>query len=156
MKRAFLCLSLSGLLGGCAVHAPDAQKDSWFHTVPSGTSSFSEKSELPAALYFEVAASRLGTAEYWLERDAAIQLRPDSTRYFGQWAFLCPLGTAPYLVRAVYENGGTGAFSLFQGGGALLIQHASLGAANGIHRTALVVCLRERPTEVFHVLYGAL
>lgn len=102
-------------------------------------------------IFFEVAASKEGTAEYWLkDRDVRSQTNAD-VKFFGQRNFGCAAPKELYLVRAEYENGGTGSFMLTRYGSNLLVAHGSLGPASGVRRSALIVCLDFRPTAVSEI-----
>src|SRR4051794_27255824 len=65
--------------------------------------------EIDEADIFEVVASMNDVA---VERDLKDlvfkRLTPDEARWFTGHYYNCPNGKAPYLVRAVYGNGGTG------------------------------------------------
>jgi hypothetical protein len=59
-------------------------------------------------------------------------------------------GKSTFLVRAVYLNAGTGAFSLYLQSNKLFVTHGSLGRnAVPMKRQALVVFLPKQPDEVF-------
>jgi hypothetical protein len=50
-------------------------------------------------------------------------------------------------VRAVFENGGTGKFSVYRNGSAVIVHHGSLGGPGGTFSFAVVVNLGFEPTE---------
>jgi hypothetical protein len=130
------------------------QANSWFHPLPQDMNSASKTVQIPEERFFEVTASKEATAEYWLTEKTYISQTSKDFDFFGQHNFHCPSSTKPYLVRAVYENGGTGHFNVERRGSALLISHMSLGGASKMFRTALMVCLDFQPTEVYHEIGG--
>jgi len=97
-------------------------------------------------------------AEAQLAAMSARSINISDIEYYGVPSFKCGESTLPYLVRAIYENGSTGLFELTTYGTTLSIVHSSLGKPNGMHRTALVVCLPSKvaPTAVYHSLGGAI
>lgn len=147
-----ICLSS---VAACATTS-DADRDSWAQGARGNLSEAGPEEPIPDERFFEISASKLDTAEYWLEDKPFLALDKEGISYFGQHNFACPAGTAPYLIRAVYENGGTGGFSIIRHGTTLLVRHYSLGRASKMRRTGLVACLDFKPTEIFHALGGAL
>ena len=105
---------------------------------------------------FEVPTSRFSGAEVMLGKEPAIPLEEGALRSLSAGHFQCIYPEKPYLVRAVYENGSTGAFLAERLDDALWVAHASLGRATGSHRSALLVCLSFKPTRVFVSTSGAL
>src|SRR5262249_35921684 len=98
------------------------------------------------------------TAERRLSERGVQGLSADEARDFGQSSFVCPSFTQPFLVRALYVNGASGHFSvhkLDKLGSNLLVSHESLGEPSGMLRTALVVCLAVKPSEIFPSVVGA-
>ncbi len=130
--------------------------DAWYNPAPEGLLRATPHAELPAARFFEVAASRLDAAESDLASQPLLAQVAATLDYWGQRNFACPAASHPYLVRALYQNGGTGAFSVARYGNALLVAHGALGAPSVMRRTALVVCLDFEPAHVYHGLSGAL
>ncbi len=149
-----LALAACVLSVGACTSMSGANDDPWVHAARGNLSEAGPSESIPDERFDEVSASKLGTAEYWLEDKQFLAL--DDARWFGQRNFACPGGTQPYLIRAVYRNGGTGSFSIIRHGTTLLVRHYSLGRANPMQRTGLVVCLDFKPTEIFHSLGGAL
>lgn len=106
--------------------------------------------------YFEVPASRLATAKYWLSRTTHSLQQPSVAAYFGRKDFQCRPGTDPYLIRAAYRHGGTGRFGVAWNGKAVLVTHGSLGPGDHSHPSALVVCLPGAPEAVYSRVWSAL
>lgn len=125
----------------------------WLAPPPSPRS---EWVELPSDSFFEVASSKHDAAMYRL-LDPAIPLDGEnSVAYFGNGKFECTESRKPYLVRAPYTNGATGGFKLFLWGKSLIVEHGSLGGGTELEHSALVVCLTEKPDEVYSSISSAL
>lgn len=133
-----------------------APSKAWLDPVPTSAGSWRDWAEIPSDIFFEVPASKLGTAEVWLADTALMAQEQSGLTYFGRPDFKCPVSTKPYLVRAAYINGGTGSFSLHWAGSALVVSHASLGPGGAPRKSALVACLSKTPAAVFSSLSGAL
>lgn len=133
-----------------------APSGAWLNQVPSSLGTWRDWTEIPAGYFFEVPASKLGAAEFELADVAFLPQEKSGVSYFDRADFECPASTKPYLVRAAYINGGTGNFSLYWAGSALVVSHASLGPGGTPNRSALVACLLQAPTTVFSALSGAL
>ena len=111
---------------------------------------------MPREYVFEVPVSLLDMAMQQLRTKPIVSLQSYDVDSFSRWHFSCPTATTPYLVRAVYENGGTGGYHLQQVDSSLWVGHASLGAASGKHRSALLTCLEFQPSQVFVTSTGAM
>jgi hypothetical protein len=127
-----------------------------FHSATSSIRSGSSTEDIPRESFFEVTASTEAMAESRLAEQAVVLLDRGVIRHYGQEKFQCLPSSQPYLARAVYQNGGSGDFSIKIAGSALVVGYMSLGTPSSMHRSALVVCLRFQPTEVFHALGGAI
>lgn len=141
-------------LTGCASFG-NRKVDSWFNGVPSKF--YDESSGLPVSddQYYEISASRLAAAEYWLKDRPVVKLDAREAGSLGRPNFTCPKGMTPYLVRVIYDNSG-GTFSVVRVGTALWISEYSLGGGGAMQRTGFVVCLDFKPTAIYHSLGGAL
>ena len=133
-----------------------APSKAWLEPVPSSAGTWREWTEIPASSFFEVPASKLGTAEACLTDAAFLAQEQSGVTYFGRPDFKCPAATKPYLIRAAYINGGTGSFGLHWAGSVLVVSHAALGSGGAPSRTALVACLTQAPSAVISSLSGAL
>lgn len=131
-----------------------AAQEAWLNLPPQNMQSTAK--EIPREKFFEVVASKQAVAELDLSQESVIELQQNEASYYGQLTFQCPEPNKLYLVRAVYENGGTGAYSVKQSKNNLIVSHFSLGKASGPHRSALVVCLGFKPEKVFHEIGGAM
>lgn len=148
---------LANLLFAClAFPAIAAPSTAWLEQVPSSAGTWRDWKEVAPDSFFEVPASKLGTAEVWLANATFLAQEQSGVAYFGRPDFVCPAQTKPYLLRAAYINGGTGSFGLDWAGSMLVVSHASLGSGGAPSRTALVACLSQAPTAVFSSLSGAL
>lgn len=144
------------LLVFLAFPAATAPLKDWLEQAPSSAGTWRDWTEIATGYFFEVPASKLGTAEVWLADTAFLVQEQSGVTYFGRPDFKCPAPTKPYLVRAAYINGGTGSFSLHWAGSALVVSHAALGSGGVPNRSALVACLAQAPSAVFSSLSGAL
>jgi hypothetical protein len=159
MRSAVFLLVL--LLNGCSTtnsrfedSAPVAKP--WLERVPSSLSNWREWVELHEEAFFEVPASKLATAEYWLTDVSFKPLEQSGVTYFGRPEFKCPASTMPYLLRAGYVNGGTGDFSLAWAGTSIVVSHRALGRSGVPFQSALVACLANAPSDVYSSISGAL
>lgn len=96
----------------------------WLDPVPSSLGPPREWKAIPSDSFFEVPASKLATAEFWLA-NITILVQKNAV-YFGRPEFQCSASSTLYLVRAAYLNGGTGDFKLFWADSALVVSHVSL------------------------------
>lgn len=100
--------------------------------------------------FHEVASSLQPKAQNLLKQKSIVALSLAQAKTFTSGQFKQVKGKRPYLVRAVYLNKETGAFSVFLHGKKLVVSHNSLGrSAVPMKRQALVVYLSAQPTEVF-------
>ena len=152
--RAAIIGVLAVVVSACAT---EPRTEPWLNEASIDLQMEKTAEAISSDQYFEIPASKLDTAEVRLADEAILpEGEAGSARYFGHAEFQCAPPRQAHLVRAVYENGGTGVFELTRHGSVLLITHNSLGAASSVQRTALFACLDFTPTEVFHALRGAL
>jgi hypothetical protein len=128
----------------------------WLAPVPTSMSKVQDWKDVPGDAFFEVSASRLEVAEDRLDSSEALAQDANAAGYYGRSKFKCVAPSRLYLIRALYENGGTGAFQLRWSGSALLVEHMSLGAAGKPQRSALIACLDHAPAHVYSSISGAL
>jgi len=128
-----------------AGHRAWTRVDSWYRPPPEQWS----HGALPLTALHVVDAKRT-LAEAMLVNESA---RPPS---LAEASNLSQVNATPepsmtfYLVRAVYLNEATGSFYVSQKGSELKVHHGcSGGHAVPMKRTAVIVQLRESPTEVF-------
>lgn len=126
-----------------------ATANDWLRAPDAGSSSFAGSTELSGNAYSEVSASTLARALAMLADQPFVLLNQTSVADFSSGHFTCVFPQQPYLVRAVYQNEATGGFSVRIKDAALLVLHSSLGQPNEKQKTALVVCLRSAPTDLF-------
>jgi len=144
-----LTLLVPALLGA-------TEPDDWSHPIPDSARWENPAEKIPEAAFFEVVASKQRAAEHRLIDREARALSDNEVAYFGGRDFRCMEHRSPYLIRARYENGGTGNFTIERFGQHLLVSHGSLGEPSGVKRSALVVCLDFRPAHVYTQLSGAM
>ena len=109
--------------------------------------------DIPAVRVLEISASLADMASTLLADKAAVNIGND---YFPGVHFRCPGSTQTFLVRALYEHGSNGMFTVSRRGSALLVRHNALGAEADKHRSSLIVCLDFTPSEVFVDVHGAM
>jgi hypothetical protein len=134
--------------------ASAAEPSTWLSPAPSNL--VGPTKQIPDTAFFEVPVSKFDAAAAWLQDKAFISQRANGARYFGHADFVCSGGSKPYLVRALYENGGTGVFELAWVGDALIVQHESLGSEGTIMKSALFACLSKEPTQIYSAIGGAM
>ena len=145
-------IALAGLTLSLAASAADPP--AWLNRAPSNLSG--PIKQIPDTDFFEVPVSKFDTAAYWLQNKTFVRQDAHAAAYFDHAGFVCPGSGKPYLVRALYENGGTGAFELVWVGNALVVQHESLGPEGTILKSALLVCLSKEPTQIYSAIGGAM
>jgi hypothetical protein len=144
MKRLAHILVAAFVASACA-GAPE----SWLQAPPRSLGASHDWTEVSRSAVLEVSVSKLASAEADLANVPFVALAPSSVEYFSQAGFRCSLPDKPFLIRAAYMNGGTGAFTLYWAGTALVVAHDSLGPKRAVQRTALVACLARQPSRVF-------
>jgi hypothetical protein len=96
----------------CALSACQTRQPPWLEPTPAAAPGAPAPQPLRQDAFFEVPASKVAAAQFALREQAIIEL-PGAPARFGQPAFKCDAPSRIYLIRALYENGGTGAFSLY-------------------------------------------
>ena len=140
----------------CPALAAGTDDGSWLKEISWSQRAATPIQDIPAGAFVEVSASKEAAAESALKDKAVHGLTRSQMEYYGQEAFRCIEPREPYLVRAEYENGGTGTFMLKRYGSNLLVMHMSMGRPSGIHRSALVACLDFEPSDIFAEVGGAM
>lgn len=104
----------------------------------------------PVSAFFEVPASTLATAQYWLAKSAYVALKKPDLGIFGRPDFVCQGMTVPYLVRAQYITSGGSYFSLFWAPhDVLIVQNASLTTHGALQQSAVIACLSQPPSTIY-------
>ncbi|UYB52746.1 hypothetical protein OCJ37_01905 [Xanthomonas sp. AM6] len=132
------------------------QPESWLRAPATNINTAKIVKPVPRDYIFEVPVSLFDMAMEELRAKPIVPLQSYDVDSFSRWHFSCPRATSPYLVRAVYSNGGTGGYHLQQVDSSLWVGHASLGASSGEHRSALLACLDFQPSQVFVLSSGAI
>jgi len=141
------------LLSLGAAGADDGQ--AWIHPLPEGTPADAGH-DVPKDRVFEVVASKERAAVLGeLQTRRYVSLEDTEAQYYTGPYFKCGKDEKPYLVRAIYQNGGTGAYMVRLVSGALVVVHGSLGRPESMSPSALVVCLARAPLDVYNQLVGA-
>jgi len=155
----FAKLELVGALAAIAVLCSTnaiADADDWQNPESLDFSASPNTQKVAPSEFVEVVASKVEVAISRLKSSAAIAQSADAIAYFGRSGFGCVAPKTPYLVRAVYRNGGTGMFELTYNEFGLLVGHGELGSPSALKRTALIVCLDNQPLQVFTNTYGGI
>jgi hypothetical protein len=113
---------------------------------------------LPEDAFAEIPVSKFDYARSELAGQPVIALTPGAmVSFLGREGLLhCTGQSRPYLVRAVYMNGGTGRFSLSWSSDSLIVAHGSMGMGSQTKESALVACLSKAPVSVFSQVGSAL
>lgn len=127
----------------------------WLEDITLDARTSMPMTEIPNSDFFEVPASKELAAEAVLKDSPVIPKNNQDIKYYGQLNFSCEAPKTLYLVRAIYSNGGNGAFSIHRYGLNLLVIHNSLGSSSEEKHSALVVCLDFHPTSVFGEISSA-
>jgi hypothetical protein len=126
-------------------------KDSWYKTS-SASVGLSDEKQFVEVKFHEVTNSMQSKAQNLLKQKSIVPLSLAQAKTFTSGQFKQVKAKRPYLVRAVYLNKGTGAYSVFLRGKKLVVSHGSLGRSDvPMKRQALIVYLSALPTEVFVV-----
>src|ERR1700755_124274 len=91
-----------GLLA-LVLFAHQATYAAWLDQVPAATEAAQNPRELSPDAFFEVPASKLAAAEFYLSKEASVE-DPAAASYFGRPEFKCGPPSRVYLMRALYEN----------------------------------------------------
>jgi hypothetical protein len=131
------------------VLADDGAK--WIRIPPSNANQTNEDAGLIQEV-FEVVASKASAATTAdLGKSAIVSLTPGRAKYFTGEYYRCSAGKKPYLVRAVYGFGGSGAYRVRRVGQSLVVTHESIGEEATYSKSALIVNLDFEPKEVYVV-----
>jgi hypothetical protein len=150
MKRHACILAAIASITACT----DAKTTSWLHPPPKSLGTRYDRM-VDEAAYFEVPTSELASAEARLAEDSVVLLG-DASAFLGKKNAICESPASVYLVRAQFANGAGSRFNLYLVGTALVVSHFSLGGNTRLKRTALIVCLEQKPLEVLGVVGGAI
>ena len=113
--------------------------------------------ELPLTDVFEVSATKLPIAMTHDLKDVEfLALDVDRAKWYVGRHYAAFNGKRPYLVRAIFENGGTGRFTIYRNGDALIVHHGSLGRPHIKFPLALVVNLDFQPRRIYYFNTGAM
>jgi hypothetical protein len=139
MKQHLLLLFLASSFASAAPDFYDGRE--WIHR-PSGKFTWEDWTKLPETDIYEVVATKETAA---LIRELAdkkfVLITENTAKYYTGHYYRCPPGKKPYIVRAVYGQGGTGNYAVFKRGDELLVHHASLGSTTATHKSALIINL---------------
>lgn len=125
----------------------------WLKPPPENEFPDDATHDLDESDFYEVVTSKNDTAIVRdLKDQSFVKITPQIATYFTGHYFECPQRKTPYLIRAVFGNGGTGRYVVKRMGRRLLVLHGSLGnyVAN---KSALVVNLDFVPEAIFTELH---
>lgn len=126
-----------------------AARDKWITELPEHCLHNLNMPRISDVDLMEVPKSRFYVAENRLENSEYIDLHEMLARYYLGDFYSKPESKTPFLVRAVYSNGGTGKFNAYWCGNDLVIGHSSLGKSWREERSVLVINLAKKPEKVF-------
>lgn len=145
-------------LTGCSLHTAEPvtgsmcyvteSSDPWIVRPPIDDYKEFHRQKISEKNWYEVVPPKLDAALRDLTSEAVVALSCVEARWFAGVHYECTAGHTAYLIRAVYGQGETGGYSLYQFDESLLVQHSSLGSPL-YHRAALVVNLPSPPRRVF-------
>jgi hypothetical protein len=122
----------------------------WINSLPDRGFGGVESSRIKESDIYEVVASKKYVPVIRdLKERPYVKLDSNLAKYFTGHYFKCPDGKTPYLIRAVYCNGGTGEYTVTRAGRKLLVIHGSLGDTVLETKSALVVTLDFEPEVVY-------
>lgn len=105
--------------------------------------------DIPVEDIYPVVPTKEFTALYRdLSDKDIVPISTDLAEWFTGHYYFCTKGKTPFLVRAVFGNGGTGGFDIRRIGNNLSIHHGSLGTSFHATKTALVVNLDFSPEKL--------
>lgn len=144
------------ILTGILAVVVSASEGTWLEAPPLSAKEGGLPAEIAQENIFEVPRSLLDKALFDLNDREIRNLDERSIRYFTNGFMTCKNPDQPYLIRAQYENGGTGIWSVTKFGQNIVVSHESLGSAAEIKKTALVICADVKPLRVFGQTGGAM
>jgi hypothetical protein len=127
--------------------------DQWLSPPDSTHGSYTE---IARAKWREVPVTHRSTFERLLNVEAYIPMEPEQAESLGVHGLYCQDGESLYLLRAVSENHGTGAFDVKRTNNDVFVMHGSLGRESFREKNAIAVCLSAAPSRVFTATFGAL
>lgn len=152
MKRLFAIILLA-----CIGSTYAAPRNSWLRQMPNDLRPSGTLLPLADDQFAEIPASKLQSAKERLEEAAISELKEDfEVTAFAPRGFSCKYGERAFLVRALYEYGHRGHWELFLIGPNLLVRNAALGPPSEANKSALVLCLKAMPVDVYVEVYGAM
>lgn len=144
----FISLCILLVLGACEDSGMQVGAE-WLREPDVEDIQSGKYSDIPKTDIYEVTASKIDIAFSALQDTSMSRLTPESAMWYTGYYYTCPPDKQPYLVRAVYGNAGTGAFSLKRLGQDIMVLHRSLGRSIIYQKSALVVNLDFQPDQVY-------
>lgn len=161
-RRSLLLLLLIPLAIPAIINLVDKgrghpQNDTWYHAAPPGLdlSNFPQVNR-DEIYHVHVIGSMFPKAETMLRQAPIHKLSTAQAFELTGRPFPKSRGKSPYLVRAVFFEGGSDEFRVCHKGKKLLVESGVLGSYSGpMKRQALVVALKDCPAEVFVTCWSA-
>jgi hypothetical protein len=147
-KTIRLCLAI---VLAASLESASAEGLSW-QQVPDvdAISRLSTLPRVPSESIYEVVPTKIFTALAWhLEKEGLSEISCLDASFLVGGHFNCEPGKKPFLVRAVYGQGGTGNFIVSYEKTVLFVFHGSLGDPVPAVNIPLVINLTFTPTKVF-------
>ncbi len=136
--------------------SPQENAEDWL-SRQSYADAVKKEEMLSSDLYFEVVASKVPSViNHHLKNIVAVALDESGARSLTGPYFRCPENLRPFLLRALYINGGYGFFEVSQHGKSVRVFHGSMGGFTGYKKSALVACLHDLPDVVYTTAATAL
>ena len=131
--------------------------DSWINKMPTESWPGGNIPRLAEKNLIEIQSSKLRSAEERLTGTAISELRESyELLQFAPRGFSCPSGERAYLVRALYEYGERNHWEVLMIGPDIIVRGSALGPHAQAHRSALVLCLKKRPRNIYVEVHGAM
>ena len=96
----------------------------------------------------EIVASKIGWANHYLENRSFIQLKPEQVHDYAGASCILPKDMIYVLVRGVYF-GGNGSFGIGEVNNNLVVVYSGLSKQPVFKHSALVVAVKELPTQIY-------
>jgi hypothetical protein len=154
MKQIAVAFVVLNSLFASALATP---KNSWLQAMPTERWPGGDVPRLDELSLTEILASKLQGAEERLAKRSIVELKEEyEISHFAPRAFSCRSGERAYLVRALYEYGHRGHWEVLLIGSDVVVRNSALGPPAKAYRSALVLCLKKQPRNVFVEVTGAM
>lgn len=146
-------LGLIILCGSClsCSRVKQSTAESWLNPPPELFVNSKDIKIVPASDFYEVSASKVEAATFWLKKQDALALSVTDAQFLTgmHYPATIPSGQKPYLVRAVFNAGGNGKYSVKREGNVLWIEFDGLAHSVLPEESAVIVNLSSKPTMLY-------